>query len=423
MRLGTDKGLRLTAALALALGISSLAPTKTQAQTKTVVATTSTSSTATKPAVAKSTSAHVITTTKVSATTKPAAKSAAKKPPLSVAARKALANLAAKFPTYGDPTIGDDPSRDDPAVRAAAVSAIGDLMGAVVVVDPGTGRVLTVVNQQQAFGSGYQPCSVFKPAVALAALGEGIIEPDHNKLELGKKWQLDLHKALAVSNNLYFEKLGRLLGVDKLEQYAHQFGIGERAGWGIAPEPAGAFPDTPPPASMGGVGRIASFGQGISLTMFELAGFTSALSNGGTLYYLQYPAAGSGPMEPKVKRELTLGSSLEAVRDGMEQAVIDGTARRGNMSDMHVLGKTGTCSQDGARLGWFTGYNREAGGIALVVLLRTGLNVGGGGRASQVAGQIFRQLDNQNFYARNIHNEQAHALPAAFQLSPLPQIP
>lgn len=332
-----------------------------------------------------------------------------------------------RYPTYGNPAQGDDPSRDDSVVRAAAVEALGNLMGAAVVVDPQSGRVLSVVNQQLAFGGGYQPCSAFKPVVALAALGEGIIENDRTRLQLGKKWYLDLHKALAISNNLYFEKLGRLLGIDRLEQYAHQFGFGEQAGWEIEPEPAGAFPNTTPSARAGGVGRVASFGQGISMTMFQLASFVTAMANGGTLYYLQYPASGpvTGQDEaqeftPRVKRELPLGSALDVVQSGMEEAVLTGTARRAKQPDLRLVGKTGTCSQAGARLGWFAGYNREPGGVAVVILLRTGQNLGGGPRASQVAGNIFRQLGDNDYYSRASQRDPLPALPASIQL---PQFP
>ena len=326
-----------------------------------------------------------------------------------------------RYPTYGSPAEGDDPSRDDPVVRVAAVNALGNMMGSVVVVDPTNGRVLSVVNQELAFGGGYQPCSAFKPAVALAALGEGIIENDRTRLELGKKWYLDLHKALAISNNLYFEKLGRLLGIDKLEQYAHQFGFGEQAGWDIEPEPVGAFPNTPPPAKAGGVGKVASFGEGISMTMFQLASFVSALSNGGTLYYLQYPEGGDDQeFLPRVKRDLTIGAALDVVQSGMEEAVMTGTARRAKQPDLRLVGKTGTCSQNGARLGWFSGYNREPGGVAIVVLLRTGESLGGGPRASQVAGEIFRDLGEANYYTRSVWRNPSRTLPASIQIPLLP---
>jgi beta-lactamase class D len=351
------------------------------------------------------------------ATTRTAPESAAR--PLSFRVTKKTAGPP--FATYGVPAEGDDESRDDPIVREAAVEALGKIMGSVVVVDPYNGRVLSVVNQELAFGGGYQPCSAFKPAVALAALGEGIINTEGTRLQLGKRWYLDLHKALALSNNLYFEVLGRKLGIDKLERYAHQFGFGEQAGWDLAPEPAGAFPSKPPAPRAGGVGKVASFGEGISMTLFQLASFVSALANGGTLYYLQYPGPESiADFTPRVKRELPIATELAVVQSGMEEAVLTGTARRAKQSDLRVVGKTGTCSEGRARLGWFAGYNSEPGGVAIVVLLRTGQRLGGGPKASEIAGQVFRKLNETNFYARSVSRTPAQALPASIQAPVVP---
>ena len=81
-------------------------------------------------------------------------------------------------PTFADSTSTDDATYDDPEVRAAAVAALGKYNGAVVAVDPNTGRILTVVNQKLAFGDGYIPCSTIKPTIALAALEENVITPD-----------------------------------------------------------------------------------------------------------------------------------------------------------------------------------------------------------------------------------------------------
>ena len=362
----------------------------------------------------------VLARTGAESTAARATKTAAKAP--APAAKKASTRTA-RVPTYGNPAASDDPSRDDPVVREAAVEALGNFMGSIVAVDPANGRILTVVNQELAFSGGYQPCSSFKPAVALAALGEGIIKTDSNRLKLGSKLYLTLQRALEISNNLYFETLGRKLGIEKLQEYARNFGFGEPAGWNLEPEPAGKFPDTPPSAKAGGVGKIASFGQGISMTLFQLASFTGALANGGTLYYLQYPDQGQ-PFEPKIKRKLDLGPSLDVVREGMEQAVLTGTARRAKQPDVHLYGKTGTCSQNGARLGWFTGYNSEPGGIAVAILLRTGQRLGGGPRASEVAGKLFRKLGDQNFYeARSIRKPLPSTLPASIQMPEFPGLP
>jgi cell division protein FtsI/penicillin-binding protein 2 len=157
------------------------------------------------------------------------------------------------------------------------------------------------------------------------------------------------------------------------------------------------------------------------MTMLQLAAFTGAIANGGTLYYLQYPTQEQlANFQPRVKRDLEIEASLAVVRSGMEGAVLTGTARRAQQRDIHVLGKTGTCSQGTARLGWFAGYNREPGGVAMVVLLRTGVRLGGGPRASQVAGEIFSKLGSNNFYARHADRSAPQILPASIHLPAIP---
>src|SRR6266849_3519658 len=89
-------------------------------------------------------------------------------------------------PTFADSSSADDGAYDDPIVRAAAISALGRYNGAVVAVDPNTGRILTVVNQKIAFGDGYIPCSTIKPAIALAALEENVITRD-TMLKVGRR--------------------------------------------------------------------------------------------------------------------------------------------------------------------------------------------------------------------------------------------
>jgi len=275
-------------------------------------------------------------------------------------------------------------------------------MGTMVVVDPSNGRILSIVNQNLAWKGGYRPCSTFKPAVALAALEEGVIENDHSRLQLGKKWYLDLQQSLAFSNNVYFAKLGTILGLDKLRKYGEAFGFGEQAGWGIAEEPPGAFPEEPPPPSQGGVGKVAVFGEGISQTTLQLVSFVSAVANGGTLYYLQYPRTPEevNNYRPRLKRKLDIGRWLEPVRQGMREAVLFGTARRANQPDVVILGKTGTCSQDGMRLGWFAGYSEGDGGVAVALLQRTSQPMGGGPHAAELAGHLFRKLADENYFAR-----------------------
>lgn len=299
--------------------------------------------------------------------------------------------------SLGDSTAGDLVDGEDLTVRQAAVQALGPLNGAVVVVDPNTGRILTMVNQKLALASGFIPCSTVKVPVALAALNEGIISSS-TRLRLGNQWYMDLTEALAISNNVYFARLGEALGFERVQQYARLFGFGEKAGWDIPGEQVGAFPPAPP--KHGGVGRLCSFGEDIQATPLQQAAFTAAIANGGTLYYLQYPRTQEDitGFLPKVKRKLDIAHLIRGVMPGMTAAVRRGTARRAYDPVDPILGKTGTCSENGARLGWFTSYNDLGSKLTVVVMLRGGRG-SYGPLAAEVAGKVYRTLTEQNYFA------------------------
>ena len=74
-----------------------------------------------------------------------------------------------------DPTMGDNVDGDDLVIRRAAVTALGTFAGSVVVVDPTSGRILSMVNQRLALKTGFVPCSTIKLVTALAALTEGVV--------------------------------------------------------------------------------------------------------------------------------------------------------------------------------------------------------------------------------------------------------
>jgi penicillin-binding protein 2 len=181
---------------------------------------------------------------------KPPAQSAAARPKAAAPKAPASTQVRKKSRTYGEPaypdaTTGDVVDGEDLVVRRAAVEALGPRAGTVVVVDPGTGRVLTIVNQKMAFMSGFKPCSTIKLVTTVAALSEGLIDRT-TQLRLSKRISMDLTEALAHSNNPYFAQLGTKLGFERVSYYARLFGIGEKAGLNIAGEEAGSFPDAPP---------------------------------------------------------------------------------------------------------------------------------------------------------------------------------
>jgi penicillin-binding protein 2 len=308
-------------------------------------------------------------------------------------------------PTFADSSSTDDATYDDPEVRAAALAALGKYNGAVVAVDPNTGRILTVVNQKLAFSDGYIPCSTIKPTIALAALEENVITPD-TMLKVGRRKYMNLTEAMARSNNVFFEQLGVRMGFDTVSKYGRLLGLGELAGYNLPEEHPGSFPVVPPPH--GGVARMSSFGEGIQVTPLQLAALSAAFANGGTLYYLQYPHSQEELQNfaPKVKRELNIAPILPEIREGMLAAVLYGTGRssydRGG--DELPIGKTGTCDDHTtpSKIGWFITYADETHPkIAVAVLLRGNTRRVKGPAAAQVAGIMYRKLREQNYFAAN----------------------
>ena len=298
-------------------------------------------------------------------------------------------------PTYADSTEGDNVDGEDLNIRRMAVEALGPYNGSVVVVDPENGRILSMVNQRLALGSGFQPCSTVKVSVALAALSEKIIQPANNYHVSGLK--MDLTWALAHSNNYYFAALGEKLGFDKVNHYSRLFGYGEKAGLNIPSEQPGRFPAAAP--KNGGVGMLCSFGEEIQQTPLQLAALMSAVANGGTLYYLQYPRtqAEVEAFVPRIKRRLDIGPLIPQVKPGMRGAVEFGTAHRAR-EDGPIAGKTGTCSENHTHLGWFGSFNDIGPRKLVVVVLLTGGRPAIGPLAAGIAGDLFKRLDEKNYF-------------------------
>ncbi len=298
-------------------------------------------------------------------------------------------------------TLGDVTEGEDPVVRAAAIQALGNMNGTAVAINPTNGRILAMVNQKLALSRGAEPCSTIKLTVALAALEEGLIRRD-TPVNLGGGYHLTLTEALAHSNNLYFETVGRSLGFERVKHYANEFGLGELAGYHIQGEQLGTYPDAELPASLGGVGRMCSFGESVSMTPLQLGAIVSAIANGGTLYYLQHPetAAEVAGFQPMVKRKLNIAPLIPEIQDGMHAAVQYGTARslRTNFKEFPVMGKTGTCSNNGTRFGWFGSFADTPNGPIVTVIFLEGGRPTFGPKAAELTGQFYRALWDKSYF-------------------------
>ena len=278
-----------------------------------------------------------------------------------------------------------------------------------------------MVNQKLALSPGAEPCSTIKLTVALAALSESLVTSDTMVQLPG--FRMNMTQALAKSNNLYFEELGRELGFDRVHHYATQFGLGELAGYNIAGEQLGTYPDQAIPDSQGGVARMCSFGQGVSLTPLQLGAFVAAIANGGTLYYLQHPTTPEdiAAFEPRVKRTLDIARYVPDLEDGMAGAVEYGTARRlrANFRELPIFGKTGTCSNDGTRFGWFAAYSESPQGGLVTVFFLEGGRATFGPRAAELTGAFYANLWDHNYFGETNQEAQSTATGAPVSITTL----
>ncbi len=282
--------------------------------------------------------------------------------------------------------IPADASPRDRAVGDAARRALGTMPGSVVAMDPSTGRVIALVNPSYGLLQAYQPCSVFKIVVAIAGLTEKVITPDTVSTCSGGCWMwpghgpIDLRRALAVSCNPYFERIGEKLGYEKVQQYATLLGLGSPSGINIAGESAGHLPKI---VRADQVGHLSSHAAGITTSAVQLAVLISATVNGGVIFQPQVaPAAG---FVPKERWRLPPGTIVKGLADGFISAVNEGSAISAFDPDVVVAGKTGSCS----RVGWFASYApADRPDVVIVVFLRWG----NGHEAAAVAGHIYQEL-------------------------------
>jgi len=357
----------------------------------------------------------------------------------------------------------------------------GQLAGAVVVVDVRTGRLLAALSKpgfdpnilsgeegkeaiRDAFrrlsrdplkplldkttSAVYPPGSTYKPFSALAALADGLIDPNAEVdcmggYEFGRRYfrctgvhrKVNLHEAIVRSCNTYFYALGELIHIDQLAKVGMDFGFGAKTGIGINPEARGRMPTRAWYARRykgdgfrGGFTLLAAIGQGATtVTVLQLALAYAALANDGTLYQPQLvrsieTSSGTTVQEfpPRVRSIIDVEpGQLALIKNALHGVVEDseGTAYSESVGDVDVAGKTGTAqvshvtprSVDPKRVwyfnrdhAWFAGYApANAPEIAIVVLIEHG---GGGGKnAAPVAMRVvdaWQKLGKKRLAAR-----------------------
>ncbi len=255
----------------------------------------------------------------------------------------------------------------------------------------------------------YPPGSTVKPLLAAAALEEKIISADTTIFSTGgikigdwnfPDWKAgghgttDVYKAIAESVNSFFylvaggDATHPGLGITRVNQYLNNFSWGIETGIDLPGEARGLIPSPEwkqqvkqEPWYIGDTYHLG-IGQGdLLITPLQLTVAISAIANHGTIHQ-PYLAATRKNNEKTVvlhkaqdKKLPISDSNLKIVRDGMHQAVINGSARSLLSLPIDIAGKTGT-AQTGAEEethAWFTGFGPFAKpSLVITVLLEKG---------------------------------------------------
>ncbi|MEK7724007.1 MAG: penicillin-binding transpeptidase domain-containing protein [Acidobacteriota bacterium] len=283
----------------------------------------------------------------------------------------------------------DDTEGEDLEVRKAAINALGNRAGTVVVMEPQTGKVLSIVNQEWGIRRSFKPCSTIKLVTGVAGLNEKVIDQGGNIK--ARKFPLNLDDALAHSNNTYFQVAGQNIGNERLISYAKALGLGEPTGINAENETPGKLPYGNNNA------RIYSHGDDFEVTPLQLSVMVSALSNGGKMVVPQIPKtrAEKTNFRGYMKKEVEIPQeNLQRVLPGMIGAVNYGTAQRAADFSLNIAGKTGSCIGQGTWLGLFASVAPVVNPRLSVVVITRGA-AERGKYASEIAGKIYKSLNHR----------------------------
>lgn len=339
----------------------------------------------------------------------------------------------------------------DMKLQAEAEDALRGKAGAVVALDANTGEILVLVSTpsfdpnifargvsyrdwkilvndpqkpflNRALQSQYPPGSTFKIITAIAALEEGIITGStkfecKGSINMGRVFRcwkeeghgnINLHRAIVESCDVYFYEIGKKLGIDTLAQYASDFGLGSLVGVELEGERTGIVPSTEWKLRIKkqrwykGETLNTVIGQGyLSTTPMQMARLMAAVVNGGKLYRLHLLKKDSGS-DSRVEGLVGIKpENINLIKKALMGVVSDkdGTGWMARSDIVSIGGKTGTTQvvgtgnrQEGITdkykdHAWFIGFAPvENPQIAVAVFVEHG------GHGSTVAAPIAKRV-------------------------------
>jgi penicillin-binding protein 2 len=289
-------------------------------------------------------------------------------------------------------------------LQVVAELAMDGRRGAVVALDPNSGEVLALVSSpnydpnhfvggisspqwrelttdpdkpllNRAIQAQLAPGSTFKPMMAMAALESGVINEDFRVFCNGgathyghyyRCWQrgghgwVGLREAIVHSCDVFFYAVGDKLGIDRIAEYATEFGLGRPTGIDLPNEEEGTVPSSSWKIRLfrerwyAGETISVSIGQGaLTVTPLQLAYAIGGLAMGGVW---QQPRLISdeelhrlrpNAKKPEPRRVALSPAAVEAVVGGMWGVVNapGGTGARAHLPGYDVCGKTGTAQR------------------------------------------------------------------------------
>lgn len=274
----------------------------------------------------------------------------------------------------------------------------------------------------------YAPGSIVKPFISVGALSDGIITPktiidDPGRLVIpdpyhpGKSfvyigWKalgpVDVRKAIAWSSDVFFYTVGggfkdqKGLGIDRLDYWYRQFGLGTTTGIDLPGEASGLIPSPAwkqktfgEPWYLGDTYFTAIGQYSMQVTPVQMARATAALANGGTLYTPTLLAGAKTAGAPVAGDP----AAYQVAREGMRQSVTSALAQAINLPYVSVAAKTGTAQvgvlnqYDNSWVEGFFPYDHPK--YAFAVVLERGPS-GTGEQAVNVMRELFDALKQDN---------------------------